>query len=282
MKKNNSQDPGWAQIWQRQMDRWRRMRRERGADPDSVSFWDGLHIWEAYEQYTNYPGRLLQHVLKSVDSSQTVLDIGAGSGAFTLPLAKQAGWVTAVEPSSAQCRRLTRAVESMGIANISLIRKNWDAAGMEEVGSHDIVVAGYCLFMKRIVPAIRKMHQLARRRIFLVHLAGHDLQGMIREIRGKDAEVPDHRLLLQVLKEMGLDAKARIFSRDYALPLNLQLEMFRLAQGFTAPEIRTLKKRIAVSGRVEKRKGEPWIVRNYQDALITIKGKGTLSSSVEG
>jgi SAM-dependent methyltransferase len=274
MKTNDEHPSDHAQVWERQMDRWRRMRQERGADPDSAAFWNGLHIWEVYMQYTNFPGPLLQHVLDAVEGSQTVLDIGAGSGSFTLPLARQAGWVTAVEPSSSQCRRLMRAVASEGIVNISVIQKDWNSVGLEEVGRHDIVVASYCLFMTGIVAAIHKMHQLARRRVFLVHLAGHDLQDMIREIRESDAEVPDHRLLLYVLKEMGLDVTARVFSRDCALPLNLQLEMFRSAQGFTGLEVRRLKRALEVSGRIEVKNGEPWIARTYQDALIAIEAGG--------
>ncbi len=274
MKTNDEHSSGHAQVWERQMDRWRRMRQERGADPDSVAFWNGLHIWEVYMQYTNFPGPLLQHVLDAVEGSQIVLDIGAGSGSFTLPLARQAGWVTAVEPSSAQCSRLKRAAASDGIINISVIQKDWNSMGLEEAGRHDIVVASYCLFMPGIVDAVSKMHQLARRRVFLVHLAGHDLQDVIREIRGKEAQPPDHRLLLEVLKEMGLDATARIFSRDYALPLNLQLEMFRSAQGFTDPEVCELEKALETSGRIERKNGEPWITRTYQDGLISVEAGG--------
>jgi ubiquinone/menaquinone biosynthesis C-methylase UbiE len=267
---SNERGTTWAEVWERQMDRWRRMRRGRGADPACAAFWDSLNIWEDYERYTNYPGPLIRPVLDSVDSNQTVLDIGAGSGSFTLPVARQAGWVTAVEPSSSQCRRLMQAAAFEGIVNISVIQKDWNSVGLEEVGRHDIVVASYCLFMTGIVAAVSKMFRLARRRVFLVHLAGHDLQDMVREIRESDAEVPAHRLLLHVLKEMGLNPKTRVFSRDYALPLHLQLEMFRSAQGFTDSEIRELEKALEVSGRIEVKNGEPWITRTYQDALIAI------------
>jgi SAM-dependent methyltransferase len=271
MKTTDQQPSSHAQVWERQMEQWRRVRREKGADPSCAAFWDRLDIWEDYERYTNYPGLLIQPILDSVDSNQTVLDIGAGSGSFAIPLAKKARWVTAVEPSWAQCRRLNEAAALEGIGNISVIQKDWNRVGLEEVERHDVVVASYCLFMTGMAAAVSKMLQLTRRRLFLVHLAGHDLADVIREIRGEEAQVPDHRMLVMVLKEMGLTPTVRIFSRDYTLPLHLQLEMFRSAQGFTGSEICDLKKALEYSGRILKKDGEPWVDRTYQDALIAIE-----------
>jgi len=261
----------WAEVWENQMDQWLRMRRERGADPDSAAFWNGLHIWETYMRYTNYPGLLLQEVLDGATESQTVLDIGAGTGSFTLPLARQVRWVTAVEPSSAQCNRLMQAAAAEEISNIAVIQKGWRSVSLEETGCHDMVVASYCLFMRDIVAAVHKMDQAARRKVFLVHLAGQDLQDAIRKLRGKKAQPPDHRLLLEVLKEMGLDPTTKVFSRSFSLPLHLQLEMFRSAQGFKDPEVRELEKALETSGRIVERNGEPWVSRTYQDALIAIE-----------
>jgi 16S rRNA G527 N7-methylase RsmG len=271
MNTNHKHPFSHAEAWERQMAEWRRVRQEKGADPACAAFWDSLQIWEDYERYTNYPGRLIRPILDSVDSNQTVLDIGAGSGSFAIPLAKQARWVTAVEPSCAQCRRLNEAAALDGIGNISVIQKDWNTVGLEEVEHHDVVVASYCLFMTGMAAAVSKMLQLTRRRLFLVHLAGHDLGDVIREIRGEEAQLPGHRMLVMVLKEMGLTPTVRIFSRDYTLPLHLQLEMFRSDQGFTVSEICDLKKALEHSGRILMKDGEPWIDRTYQDALIAIE-----------
>jgi len=260
-----------AKTWEEQMGRWRSLRRQSGADPASTAFWNGLDVWEAYERYTNYPGLLLQPILAAADPFDTVLDIGAGTGAFALPLAKRVRWVTAVEPSSVQCARLMRKAASMEVGNISVIQKDWNAMCVVEIEPHDIIVAAYCLFMEDIVAAIRKMHCLARRRVYLVHLAGHDLQDEIHSIRGKASDVPDHRLLLDVLKEMRIEATCQVFSRSFYLPLDLQLEMFRSAQGLRDSEVQRLKMTLREAGQIEKKDSQFWVRRFYEDALIMMR-----------
>lgn len=73
---------------------------------------------------------------------------------------------------------------------------------------------------------------------------------------------------------MGLDTETWVFTRAFALPLDLQLEMFRSAQGFTDSEIRDMEKTLEGSGRIEKREDQYWVNRTYQNALIAIKAGG--------
>ncbi len=256
--------------WDRQMGRWKRARSGRASDPGSAAFWNGLEIWEAYEAHTEYPGALLDAVLQEIDSNSSVLDIGAGTGAFTIPLARRAKSVTAVEPSSAQRDRLLRAVQAADLSNVSIVPKPWEKVTLEEAGRPDVVVAGYCLFMEKIRDALWKMMRSGRKRVFLIHLAGHDLQPLIREIRGSQATVPDYRLLLDVLKEMGLHAETTVFDRLFSLPIGLQLDMLRSAQGFTNPEVNAIKDLLHQHGQTQERNGSIWIDRHYRDALISI------------
>lgn len=261
----------YAAAWNRQMDQWRLMRCKKNVDPASSVFWNSLNIWEDYERYTQYPGLLLEPVQAGLDSRRTVLDIGAGSGSLAIPLARRAKHVTAVEPSGAQCDRLTRAMQAAAIGNISIIPKDWDSVELDELGTPDLVVASYCLFMRDIAGAIAKMCQVARQRICLVHLGGHDLLDVVRKIRPEEAQVPDYQLLMEVLKEMGLDASVKLIPRTFALPLELQLNMFRAAQGFADAEILKVKEALNMSDRLELQAGELWLRRSCLDALIVIE-----------
>ncbi len=264
--------PGiWAEEWARQMSRWNRERCGRRGSLDSSKFWNGFDLWDAYEPHTRYPGELMAPVLESIHAHTTVLDVGAGAGALALPMAAAARRVTAVDVSSAQCRRLRRKAENLGINNLAVVESPWEDVNTETLGRHDIVTAGYCLFMADIQAALWRMHGLCRHRIFLVHLANHDLQEPMARILGTKATFPDHHMLLNLLHEMGWDAECRIFTRDFQLPLDLQMAMFRYAQGFDDNEIIAMKAYLRKAGRVFTKRDAPWVRRQYKDALISVE-----------
>ena len=261
----------WLKKWTQQTALWNRERCGRRGNLDSGKFWNGFDLWDAYEPHTRYPGELIRPILKCIRAQTTVLDVGAGTGALALPMAAAARRVTAVDVSSAQCRRLRRKAENLDINNLAVVESPWEKIHEETLGPHDIVTAGYCLFMADIEGALWKMRRLSRRRIFLVHLASHDLQRPMARILGHKTSFPDHHMLLNLLREMGWDARYEIFTRDFQLPLDLQMAMFRYAQGFDEGEIKAVKTYLRKAGRVFTKQGEAWVRRQYKDALISVE-----------
>ncbi len=260
----------WTDIWADRIALWNRRRTMERGNLGSREFWNGFDLWGEYERYTRYPGRMLESMLACIDNDATVLDVGAGSGSISVPIAKMALSVTAIEPSSAQIRRLEVKARCANVRNIAVVERKWEEVNVEDIGFHDVVIASYCLFMADIAAALRKMYDAATKEVLLVHLASHDLQRLLRGIRGRDALIPDLRILLNVLKEMELNAGVRVFKRDFELPLDLQLNMFRYAQGFSEEQIESLRERLEKSGRTFIRQGTPWLKRQYRDALVSI------------
>jgi hypothetical protein len=159
----------------------------------------------------------------------------------------------------------------LAIDNVAVVESSWEKINVETLGLHDVVTAGYCLFMADIQGALLKMKRLCRHRMFLVHLADHDFKAPISRVLGLKTSFPDHHMLLNLLQEMGWDARHEIFTRDFQLPLDLQMEMFRYAQGFKAHEIKAMKTHLTKAGRVFTQQGEAWVRRQYRDALISIQ-----------
>ena len=73
-----------------------------------------------------------------------VLDIGAGPGAWTLPLAEQSRHVTALEPANVMADILKSRLRESGVANVSIKRETWQSADLDALGwrnAFDLVFA---------------------------------------------------------------------------------------------------------------------------------------------
>lgn len=74
---------------------------------------------------TNEP--VLEHLRSLVRPDETWLDLGAGSGRYTLPIALLAHHVYAVEPSAGMRRVLAAGMAEHGINNIEVFDERWPA-----------------------------------------------------------------------------------------------------------------------------------------------------------
>lgn len=75
-----------------------------------------------------------------LDECKSGVDVGAGSGALALPLARRLSRVTAVEPSAAMAKALREAARRQGLENVTVIEAGWDEAAVEP---HDLVVCAH-------------------------------------------------------------------------------------------------------------------------------------------
>lgn len=102
----------------------------------------------------------------------SVLDIGSGSGALSIPLARRCRSVTAIEPSYAMRRLLEKNLKTEGLDNVSVVGKKWEDVSLEEIGRFDVVVAGYSLDMADLRAALEKMNSCADKYVYLFWFAG--------------------------------------------------------------------------------------------------------------
>ena len=68
---------------------------------------------------------LLDFLLRSLTPGMTVLDIGAGVGRWTLPLARTVRHVTAVEPHPALRDVLRERAAAQAVENLSVVEAPW-------------------------------------------------------------------------------------------------------------------------------------------------------------
>ncbi|HEV8638916.1 MAG TPA: methyltransferase domain-containing protein [Chloroflexota bacterium] len=108
---------------------------------------------------------LLQRLLAVVDGGTTVLDVGAGPGRHTLPLARIARRVVAVEPSAAMREPLE--ANTYGLTNVEVVPLAWPEAA-ERVEAADVVICAHVLYpVAEVEPFLRALGGSARRLCFL-------------------------------------------------------------------------------------------------------------------
>ena len=114
-----------------------------------------------YETHTRKrderPDPLLDFVLRNIDSQTTILDVGAGSGRWTIPLAKIARTVTAVEPSDAMRNALRQNLVFARVNNVEIIQSSWEEAIVQ---THDVIVCVHTMYASPDLGSfVRKMEQ---------------------------------------------------------------------------------------------------------------------------
>lgn len=155
--------------------RWRRLVRAKRAEmerlapddwPSGPSMWDRRA--EAYAERVAGTARrdpFTRRVRRHVGRCTVVVDVGAGTGRFSLAFAPHAAEVVAVDVSDGMLAVLRRDADQAGIDNVRTVHARWEEAG-DVTG--DVVICSYVLpVIAEPLPFLRKLDSAARRRVFL-------------------------------------------------------------------------------------------------------------------
>jgi len=212
------------------VDRWNAILDARARQMDaayarlgrsSADFWDrrarGYHR-STKETAANDP---LYLRLRDVVASQTsVLDVGAGTGRFTLALAPQAKHVIAVEPNAAMLGYLRQDASERGLTNISYVQTTWQDAPNDLQA--DIVICSHVLYpIREIVPFLAKL-QAATRQVCYLYLRATHIDAVTahlwRHFHGDERRLPPGYIhALDVLYEMGIYANVEVVATPPSL-----------------------------------------------------------------
>ncbi len=157
------------------------------------------------------PDPLLDFVLKNIDSQTTVIDVGAGSGRWTVSIAKIAKGVTAVEPSNDMLNMLRENIAVANLNNIQIVPATWEEAIIEP---HDVIVCAQAMYHSPDFAAfVRKMERHARKICYLaVRLPPHN--GIIGElslsIYGHRHDSPNAIIAYNALYSLGIYANVLV------------------------------------------------------------------------
>ncbi len=136
------------------------MEKEIWKKATTPSFWQGYSRW--YQQWiahSRYHDGIVKTITSLAASTWRVLDIGAGNGVLSRPLARMGCQVTALEPSSAMRRLLRQKMEQDGCQGMQIDGRTWDAVPSETFRDYDLVLACNSLHLTGVgfSPALAKV-----------------------------------------------------------------------------------------------------------------------------
>lgn len=146
----------------------------------------------------------LEFVLGQLDANMTVVDIGAGVGRWTVPLAEHVRSVTAIEPVDGMREVLLQRLRNRGVANVDVVSEPWLDA---DLAPHDAAVAVASMYTSPDLAAFAaKMERVARRFCAMVmRVPRHDgvLGELSQAIRGEWHDSPNFVVGYNALLEAG-------------------------------------------------------------------------------
>lgn len=142
----------------------------------------------------------------------TVIDVGAGSGRFTLALAPRVRVVTAVDPSRVMLSIIRQEARRQELANVHTVLGRWEEA---DVAPADVVICSFVLGMIEDAPGfLRKLDAAAIRRAF-VYLSALSAEVILdplwRHFHGTSRRpAPSYLDAAAVLEELGFPPEVEV------------------------------------------------------------------------
>jgi precorrin-6B methylase 2 len=182
---------------------------------DLVSYWDNRA--DGFNENTVLMQDLTQKQLDKLQlqPDYTVLDVGAGNGRLTIPIAKRVKQVTAIEYSKNMLEFLKSNAEKENIQNIFSVNCSFeDLVVGNDVHPHDVVVASFSLCMVDIANVLQKMDALAKKGVYLFVYASERLNEELQKIIQNDLsplKLGDHIYVYNLLNDLGIFANIEIW-----------------------------------------------------------------------
>ncbi|MCB2215970.1 class I SAM-dependent methyltransferase [Desulfofustis glycolicus] len=196
-----------------------------------------------------------------IDHQTTVLDVGCGPGTLTLPLARRAASVTAIDYAAGMLDRLRAAAEQQCLTNIRTVLCAWeDDWHQASVSVHDVAIASRSLNIDDLGAGIAKLDAYARKRVYLVErIAPTPFDPAAFTAVGRPFDSgPDYIYTLNILYTMGIHPEVRqiaISPEDTYPDLEHALERYRwMIKNITGEEEQRL--RAFLSSRIISKTGD--------------------------
>jgi SAM-dependent methyltransferase len=211
----------WNSLWRELVEikeKSREGKHGKGPQPDiwadrAVEFKKGI------QRKWVRPDSSRDFILSHIDSNSTVLDIGAGTGAWSILLSQRAKYVTAVEPSPSMIQVMRESLDEKCVTNVSIVRGSWPDVSVE---AHDYSLCSHAMYAcPDLATFVLRMVACTRRMCFLL-LRAPSLNGVRAEaahhVWGQPLDSPNFTIAYNILLQLGIFANVQMEDTGFWKP----------------------------------------------------------------
>lgn len=197
----------WPAVWRELVERRARGHGGDGGPGDQHDPWAGRarEFSDRVRRRWSGSDSSRAFVLDQVEAGTSLLDIGAGTGAWSIMLARKAATVTALDASPSMLAVMHEHLAAEGVTNVAVLHGRWPFVSVEP---HDYSLCSHAMYGSADLPAfIRRMIEVTRRTCFLVlraPLPGGVMAEAAQHIWGHPLDSPNFTIAYNILLGMGL------------------------------------------------------------------------------
>ncbi len=203
-------------LWQREQG-WNSQKKSgrKYDDAEELRFWEKLapHYSEKFNLYRDVP-RLGDWIHEKVGDGQRLIDVGCGSGNFTIPLSSYSKEILAIDFSPAMLSVLQGELEKKQITNVKTRCSKWE--DFHESYEADYVLAVNSMYrMCYMGSALKKIVAYGRKGFFIIRtLLKPMLYRLYDDLELNYRRNNDYMLMAMMLWDMGIHAEVSFWHYD--------------------------------------------------------------------
>ncbi len=195
-------------IWQDSFKAGKPYQQERAFnDKVETEFWqEYCHTYETKPSLYDYAPQVFDKLLSIVGENKDLIEFGAGTGKFTLPMSAVSKKINVVDFSQDMLNILEGKLKTKKITNVSLMQGKIETANLSSVDAIYGINANYRIF--EMEKTIQKMITTAREKICFVwtmQRSPYDCLLMQTAVKGIERK-KEYIQLINLLYQMGIDA----------------------------------------------------------------------------
>lgn len=199
----------WNALWRELVELKAISRKSKSGknSPDDIWAERAREFKEGVKRKWARPDSSREFILSQLDPDGTVLDIGAGTGAWSILFSPRVKHVTAVEPSPSMIEVMKESLSHEKISNVSIVQGEWPDI---EVEPHDFSLCSHAMYASPDLKTfVLRMNARTRRTCFLL-LRAPSINGVraeaARHIWGQPLDSPNFTIAFNVLLQAGIYA----------------------------------------------------------------------------
>jgi 2-polyprenyl-3-methyl-5-hydroxy-6-metoxy-1,4-benzoquinol methylase len=211
----------WNSLWRELVEIKVKSREKRPGWHSMTDVWAdrATHFKEHVKRRWTKPDSSRDFILSQIEPDATVLDIGAGTGDWSILLSRHANQVTAIEPSNAMIGVMKESLASHKITNVSVVQGSWPDVTVEP---HDYSLCSHAMYgYPDLAEFVRRMAACTRRICFML-LRAASLKSIRAEaaqhIWGQPLDSPNFTIAYNVLLQNGVFANVLMENTGFWKP----------------------------------------------------------------